>query len=103
MRYSLRAVSASIAPLGVAAMLLSTSAAARADYTVSSCGTNANAGVFAASLPSGGSITDTGSACPASAGSGLLLTSSQSVNGGNGSRGAWQANAPAGLEIVAAS
>src|ERR1700755_2639417 len=88
-------------PLVFAVLLFA--AAARADYTVRSCGAYPNAAVFSSVLPPGGSVITKGSACPSSAGEGLVLQSSQTVNGGKGSRGAWQANAPAGLEIVAAS
>ncbi|MFZ0386861.1 MAG: hypothetical protein WAL22_14440, partial [Solirubrobacteraceae bacterium] len=88
---------------GAFAVVLLCAAVARADYTVSSCGANDNENVFTDSLPPGGSVNADGSSCPAGAAGGLLLSSSQSVNGSDGSRGAWQANAPAGLEIVAAS
>ena len=84
------------------ATLLVCAAIARADYTVSSCGGYPNEGVFSALLPPGGSVITSGSVCPSS-GQGLVLQSSSSVNSSMGKRGAWSANAPAGLEIVAAS
>src|ERR1700748_2277796 len=85
-----------------AAVMIS-AAIARADYTVSSCGANYNEDVFSAVLPPGGSVNTEGSSCPAGAGGGLQLWSSKSLNAGDDSRGAWQAKAPSGLEIVAAS
>jgi hypothetical protein len=86
----------------VVVLLLGT-AVARADYTLYSCGSYANENVFSAVLPSGGSITAAGSACPATPYAGLVMNSSSTINAGQGKRGAWEADAPAGLEIVAAS
>jgi hypothetical protein len=104
MRISLRTFLTTATFIGAAfAVLLVCAAMARADYMVSSCGSYSNEGVFSVVLPPGGSVIATGSSCPSSAGQGLVLQSSGSVNGSQGSRGAWQANAPAGLEIVAAS
>ena len=63
-------------------------AMAHADYTLSSCGGNGNEGVFSVVLPPGGSVIDSGSACPSGAGGGLQLQSSPYVNGSQGqSRG----------------
>jgi hypothetical protein len=85
------------------AVLLLCATGARADYTLYSCGSYANENVFSAVLPPGGSITAAGSACPATPYAGLVLNSSSTVNAGQGKRAAWEADAPAGLEIVAAS
>jgi len=77
---------------------------ANADYTLYTCGQYYNEGVFAATLPAGGSVTTAGSGCPAAGGdTGFGLASSPTVSASRGHRGAWQATAPAGLEIVAAS
>jgi hypothetical protein len=103
MRISLRPLLTIVTFAGAAfAVLLAFSAIAHADYTLSSCGGYPNEGVFSAVLPPGGSVIISGSVCPSS-GQGLVLQSSGSVNGSQGSRGAWEADAPAGLEIVAAS
>jgi hypothetical protein len=85
------------------AVLLISATIAQADYKVSSCGAYDNDAVFSAVLPTGGSIITNGSACPSSAGEGLVLQSSSTVSASKGSRGAWQAYSPTGLEIVAAS
>jgi hypothetical protein len=104
MPISWRAGFAGAALVGVTiAVLLACTAAAQADYTLYSCGSYANENVFSAALPSGGSITAAGSACPATPYAGLVLNSSSTVNAGQGKRAAWEADAPAGLEIVAAS
>jgi hypothetical protein len=104
MRISRRAILSIAAFFGAAfAVLLICAAIARADYTLSSCGSNYNENVFLAVLPPGGSVIPSGSGCPSGGISGLQLWSSQSVNGSKGSRGAWEADAPPGLEIVAAS
>ena len=87
----------------VLAVLLVCATMAHADYTVASCGANYNEGVFSSILPPGGSVITQGSGCPSGGTAGLQLWSSQSVNASKGRRGAWQADAPAGLEIVAAS
>jgi hypothetical protein len=80
------------------------SSLARADYTVNVCGLYANEGVFSITLPPGGSVTDAGSACPSSSDAGgLAVESAYSISASQGHRGAWEADAPAGLEIVAAS
>ncbi len=104
MRISLRPFLTIVTFAGAAfAMLLSYAAIARADYTVSSCGSYYNENVFSAVLPPGGSVTTNGSGCPSGGSGGLQLWGSLSVNGSKGSRGAWEVDAPAGLEIVAAS
>jgi hypothetical protein len=90
---------------GAFVVLLAFVAVARADYTVNACGPNANK-VFTASLPSNRSIeaADLGGPATCSApGGDLGLLSNSAVSTSQGSRGAWQANAPAGLEIVSAS
>jgi hypothetical protein len=77
---------------------------ARADYTVNVCGQYYNENVFSVALPPGGSVLDAGSACPSSGDAGgFALESSPSISASDGHRGAWEADAPAGLEIVAAS
>jgi hypothetical protein len=103
MRISLRAVAAITTLTGATMALLVCAAIARADYPLYSCGSGYNEGVFSAVLPPGGSVNTSGSACPSGATGGLQLLTSTSVNGGRGSRGAWEADAPPGLEIVAAS
>jgi hypothetical protein len=91
---------------GVAALALAlVCATASADYTVSSCGPYANEGVWS-ELPAGTTFEFTGSACPATGlESGLVITANR--GGGQisqlGHRAAWNAAAPAGLEIVGAS
>jgi len=104
MRTSLRTCLRTVTVIGAAfAALLVSAAVAHADYTVDSCGANNNESVFSVALPPGGSVENDGSACPAGNNGGFWLSSSGTIKASNGSRGAWQANAPAGLEIVAAS
>ena len=100
-----RGVQLAVAWRGVAiVVLLICAAVARADYTVSSCGANSNEGVFSVALPPGGSVIDRWKRVSVGrAGGPAASKQHRNVNGGKGSRGAWQANAPAGLEIVAAS
>jgi hypothetical protein len=77
---------------------------ASADYTLYSCGQYYNEGVFTALLPTGGSVLTAGSGCPsAGADTGFGLDSSPTISASPGHRGAWEADAPPGLEIVAAS
>jgi hypothetical protein len=77
---------------------------ASADYTLYSCGQYYNEGVFRAVLPAGGSVLTAGSGCPAAGGdTGYGLASSPTISASPGHRGAWEADAPSGLEIVAAS
>ncbi len=90
---------------GAFAVLLAFVAVARADYIVNACGPNVNK-VFTATLPSNQSIeaADLGGSATCSAlGGHLGLMSNSAVSTSQGTRGAWQANAPAGLEIVGAS
>jgi hypothetical protein len=91
---------------GVAVVSLSlVCATAGADETVSSCGQYYNEGVWS-ELPAGTTFSFNNSACPATGpASGLIIV----ANGGDnqtsqqGHRAAWNAAAPAGLEIVGAS
>ncbi len=90
---------------GAFAVLLAFVAVAHADYTVNACGPNVNK-VFTATLPSNQSIeaADLGGPATCSAlGEHLGLMSNSAASTSQGTRGAWQANAPAGLEIVGAS
>ena len=91
---------------GVAALALSLMCAtAGADETVSSCGQYANEAVWS-ELPAGTTFDFDGSACPAVGfGSGLAITANRGHNQISqlGHRAAWNATAPAGLEIVGAS
>jgi hypothetical protein len=104
MRTSLRACVTTVTVIGVAvAALLASAAVAQADYTVNSCGANFNENIFSAALPPGGSVGSEGSACPAGSSGGFWLSSSDTISASDGRRGAWEADAPAGLEIVAAS
>ena len=86
---------------GMFVVLLTFATSARADYTVSSCGSYPN-DLFTLIRPADGAVTTTNSACPAG-GPLLEVNSSEDIAGSLGSRGAWQATAPAGLEIVGAS
>jgi hypothetical protein len=88
---------------GAVVLFLMCATTARADYIVNSCGSYYNENVLAPALPPGGSVTTNETACPAGSNGGFWLSSSGTVNASDGSRGAWQANAPSGLEIVAAS
>jgi hypothetical protein len=97
---------AAVISFGVAALALSLlCATASADFTVMSCGQYANEGVWS-ELPAGTTFDFGGSACPAIGyQSGLAITANR--GGGQisqlGHRAAWNASAPAGLEIVGAS
>jgi hypothetical protein len=103
MRISPRACLSAVAFTGsMFAVLLAFASAARADYTVNTCGPYPN-DVYTAALPSDGSIYAS-SECPVNdQGSSIDLHASPTISASPGARGAWQANAPAGLEIVGAS
>jgi hypothetical protein len=87
--------------VGMFAVLLAFAAVARADYAVNACGSYPN-DVFTLFRPADGSVTTTNFNCPAG---GFLpeVNSNEAIAGAAGDRGGWQATAPAGLEIVAAS
>ena len=87
---------------GACVVLLAFATSAQADYTVNSCGSYPNNLFVLSSLPADGSIMTTQSTCPA----GGHLPELNVVSGYAikvGDRGAWQASAPAGLEIVGAT
>src|ERR1700735_5607579 len=87
---------------GVAALASSLmGATAGADETVMSCGQYANEGVWS-DVPAGTTFTFTGSACPATSfQSGLVINANPGQNQISqlGHRAAWNASAPAGLQI----
>ena len=83
---------------GASAVLLASAAVARADYTVNVCRQYPN-DAFTAFEPSDGGIQLNSSTCP----SWLSEQASPNLPAKIGDRGGWQANAPAGLEIVGAS
>jgi hypothetical protein len=100
-----RVVAALISFAVVALALSLVCATASADYTVMSCGQYANEGVWS-ELPAGTTFDLGGSACPAIGfQSGLAITANRGHNQISqlGHRAAWNASAPAGLEIVGAS
>ena len=87
---------------GMFAALLAFATSAHADYTVNVCNnTYQNENVFTAIVPSDGSVV--AGDCNGTLDGGLDLLPSSTVPGRISDRGALQANAPAGLEIVGVS